>query len=700
MIGVGKSTLLQGIAGKKIHEIEHMTSFSGEVATKSAYDAEDALPAFEIGHSKKSKTNAINALVREVGGNEVVYLDTPGFEDTSGVEMDIATAALLSQVAKRCKSLKFVIIIHCASLIEDRGGAFRSVLRFARAFVQDFERSKVRGIVVVLFSLLIIVSCDPKHWLTRCCLVPCMFVSKMSFMFLFSHTNEITGMSRSLNDARARLQEEILRTAEGTTDQEVLAVLNFIRKSLNKNYPFVQIFHPLAMDYAKLTGQIEAKLTKITDLTLARSANMTVSSKFMLESAVQGLVQRLRVALRESSKDVAEVADVRCMIQSLNKYIDVDCLRHAAVESKAILDEHIKFIQMSVADYVSRGTSLDTEFNQGHILALKQTLMQLSELAGPDSSSCYIESIGRRLLDFSEIIFERACSATAFHMELRKIVVWAEGFVDFAPIYAHVSNRIVNLATDLSNALETDVHNFSTLSDEDILVIIRNLTNLHTICEQVTQFSICCTPEMLTVIMSKDSTMDKIESVFKEWSEAAVVFANECDVLDDTCGMEFLARAARAMQAIRPSLETFFEHSSCHFHRLEDLVITTSNEVENAVIGRFSMYCNEMSQTKFDPCWKPRLFWMQSVCTHFAEMRGAPWKRLGSSIFSIIDSIKTDLHRETGEIYNMCSMVRDHSGMINMAKVSQRKSYVLTNGSGSMSCFPRISSSWLHAARK
>ena len=120
-----------------------MTSFSGDVATKSAYDAEDALPAFEIGHSKKSKTNAINALVREVGENEIVYLDTPGFEDTSGVEMDIATAALLSQVAKRCKSLKFVIIIHCASLLEDRGGAFRAVLKFARAFVQDFDKSKV-----------------------------------------------------------------------------------------------------------------------------------------------------------------------------------------------------------------------------------------------------------------------------------------------------------------------------------------------------------------------------------------------------------------------------------------------------------------------------------------------------------------------------------------------------------------------------
>ena len=136
---MGKSTLIQGIAGKRIHEVKHMASFHGEVATMSAYDAEDALPEFEIGHSKVSMTKSINALVR----GELVYLDTPGVEDTSGVEMDIVTSALLSQVAKRCKSIKFVILIHCASLIEDRGGAFRSVLRFVRAYVQDFDKSKV-----------------------------------------------------------------------------------------------------------------------------------------------------------------------------------------------------------------------------------------------------------------------------------------------------------------------------------------------------------------------------------------------------------------------------------------------------------------------------------------------------------------------------------------------------------------------------
>jgi len=120
------------------------------VASKRVFDAVDALPAFEIGHTTKSKTSSVNALLRKMTGDiegkdeaEIIYLDSPGVEDTSGIEMDIATSALLSQVAKRCKSLKFVILVHCASLLEDRGGAFRSVLKFAKKFVNDFNESKV-----------------------------------------------------------------------------------------------------------------------------------------------------------------------------------------------------------------------------------------------------------------------------------------------------------------------------------------------------------------------------------------------------------------------------------------------------------------------------------------------------------------------------------------------------------------------------
>ena len=165
-------------------------------------------------------------------------------------------------------------------------------------------------------------------------------------MFLFTHAGDITEMAESLEDARKHLHEEIIRTAEGTKNDEVLAVLRFIRHSLKKNYPFVQIFHPIDMDYSELTSFVENKLKKVSDLTLARSPSLTLAAKLKLDSAAQSLVQRLRVVLRNSSQDVGQVSDIRKTLQTLSDYIDVDCVRHATVDSKAIIGEHTEILRM------------------------------------------------------------------------------------------------------------------------------------------------------------------------------------------------------------------------------------------------------------------------------------------------------------------------------------------------------------------
>lgn len=241
--GVGKSTLMQGIAGKRIFSCNRAATISGQTATKAVFEAQDPLPSFEIGHAKKSKTSSLNAFIRHSAvGNQVVYLDTPGLDDTGGIEIDIATSALLSQVSKRCKSLKFVILIHCASLLEDRGGAFRSVLKFARTFVRNFDESK------------------------------------KAFTFLFTHSDEITSMSDSISNAHKRLQEEIILTYEGTSDPDVLAVLGFIRKSLKRGYPFADIFHPLRMDFSKFVNSVENQLTQVINLDSASVCNLTLPS--------------------------------------------------------------------------------------------------------------------------------------------------------------------------------------------------------------------------------------------------------------------------------------------------------------------------------------------------------------------------------------------------------------------------------------
>jgi GTP-binding protein EngB required for normal cell division len=169
--GTGKSTLIQGIAGKKLHSAVHTTTWFGQTVEKAVFEAEEALPGFEIGHAETSMTKHINCYVRQqvestTQEGEVVYVDSPGFEDTDGTEMDIATSVMMSQVAKQCKSMRFVILINYASLLEDRGGAMRAVLKLTRSFVQDFNDEK------------------------------------KSFMFLFTHTNEIKEIPDSIDGAK------------------------------------------------------------------------------------------------------------------------------------------------------------------------------------------------------------------------------------------------------------------------------------------------------------------------------------------------------------------------------------------------------------------------------------------------------------------------------------------------------------------
>ena len=215
-------------------------------------------------------------------------------------------------------------------------------------------------------------------------------------------------MSASLDHAKKRLLEEIIRTAEGTKDgDEALVVLDFIRKSLKKSYPFVQIFHPLEMDYSQLTSSIETKVKKVTDLSLASTCNLTLAAKLKLEGATQSLVHQLRVALRESSQDVQQVHDIQKTLGYLKQYVEVDCVRRAADECKSIVDEHLAILRSSISESVNRGTSSDLEFNQEHMNSLKAILLQIQELADPSSFKHNLQIIEASLLDSRKALWQK-----------------------------------------------------------------------------------------------------------------------------------------------------------------------------------------------------------------------------------------------------------------------------------------------------
>ena len=242
---------------------------------KSVYDAQDALPEFMIGHAKSSQTKAFCHFVppKQDGKEEIVYIDTPGFEDTHHEEIDIATSVMLGHIAKTCKSLRFVVLINYTSLLEDRGGAARSILRFTRAFVKDFSKDK------------------------------------KGFMFLFTHANEISGVSDDLASSRKALLEEILRLRadSDSSDKDLLGLLDFLKKSLQKGYPFTDVLQPLESNFEYLKYLIENKLSQIKSPTMAESCGLTGTSRNKLTGEITAIMLRSRQHLQSEPPNVQAV---------------------------------------------------------------------------------------------------------------------------------------------------------------------------------------------------------------------------------------------------------------------------------------------------------------------------------------------------------------------------------------------------------
>ena len=617
------STLIQGIAGKTIQPSIHETTFSGETANKQVYHAEDALAGFEIGHDSKSMTSSLNAFVRiNNKSKETVYLDSPGMEDTSGPEMDIATCALLSQVAKRCRSLKFVVVIHCASLIEDRGGAFRGVLKFARKFVADFKAAKT------------------------------------SFMFLFSHSNEIAEMSDTIQNAQKRLLEEIIRTANGTTDKDVLIVLQFIRDSLKKNYPFAGIYRPLEMDFSALTSFVEEKMTKMKELTLASACNLTTASKLKLEGAIQSLIQQLRVSLKGAFPDVATVSDIRTTLHYFSSVIEVDCVRKAAEECKAIIDEQIVMTKSLIEKEVIRGLNSDMEFSTENVCIINQSLQLLAQLDSSFSIDNWHNNNRRRLEKFQREILQKVVGSaiTPFYLELKKVAVWANEFVEYSGLYSELISTIGQHFEGISSMMsETDLTNIDQGSPEEINSFMSSYANLYDFCEHVTHFSL----EGITLqslSQGRDATAQKLISLFGIWaSDAEKLAKTDLSILAQTSSPHLTAHRVKVIEIIQEVLKNRTFVCSA----LLDKAKASRKQTESCIVEWYNSCCVSLKERTLNhPQMEPTLAWMCDAYHLFSNLQGGRWKSMQSTYFTLIEKIRTDMNRTAHDLVSRCKMIR------------------------------------------
>ena len=355
--GSGKSTLIQAISGKRLHRVVHShESAAGIISERQVFETEDeALDGFQIGHTMVSETSHMHVFEQ----NGTIYLDSPGYGDTGGIETDIATSVMLKKVSGVCKSIRFVVLVNYTSLLEDRGGAIRSLAKLLKGFVKDFS------------------------------------ANKQSFMLLFTHTDEISGNGGlSIEDVTKKLHGVIAEIAESYKLQgkitEETQVLKYMQKSLQKSFPFVQVYHPIMSNISTLVDAIENHVAKMPGELV--SCNLTSQARHALDLELDLNIRELCAHLEQ--EDIPAVEAVITALQTLQRHIDMKSIHRAIGEAENSLQKHRRTKEMKAMDCIQKGTSRDGEIGEEELQGLVTTISRLEALCNviPSDDSGLLEA--------------------------------------------------------------------------------------------------------------------------------------------------------------------------------------------------------------------------------------------------------------------------------------------------------------------
>ena len=640
--GTGKSTLIQGLAGKRIRPAVYTTTYNGQRVQKHVFEAEDPLPGFDIGHAKTSKTKAILSYERNIESDTnndrtVLYLDSPGFEDTEGHEVDIATSVMLSQVAKRCKSLRFCVLIHYASLLEDRGGAIRAILKFTRNFVKDFNEEK------------------------------------QSFVFLFTHTNEISmessdGLDNNnnmagafLDQARAHLLQEIVRTLEETKDEDVKTVLEFMRKCLKRQFPLVDILHPLKTNFMELRNALETKLKTVKNPTLAVNCGLTMASR----SKLLGEVTSLRLSLRhylssDSHADTAKINEIRETLRYLAQHIEVADIQEAALASETLVGRHCAAQNDLIRKEIERGTDLLQPFTSQNAQALSMAVRQLLDLGSSLTEDHFSNLLEREVLDhYKDALKQPFGEFRGALLQLDKLHAWTEVFSTFGAVYQTARARWLDHIGDhqeIVSALDP-----AAMEGAPPAVINRLVNSISTIellgAHQKALFRHEISLE--EALNACKAAKEKIGSVVSSWSHDQSTMM-DLDQLD-TPTLQSLASRAKCLDV----LSTQFEKSAA----CPELVISIQSglaDLEVRLVGHFQEAAATLAQLDL-PLNEDGLQSLQRLkeaSRHLGGLKGERWREIQFFYSGVLSNIRSSLAVIARELDRTTLPVRQH-GLVN-----------------------------------
>ncbi|KAL7557638.1 hypothetical protein ACA910_001243 [Epithemia clementina (nom. ined.)] len=634
--GTGKTTLVQALAGKMIYVAEHQSmSSSGELLQKTVFEAKDGLKGFKIGHGKVSETKHIHlhketiAYSRNEGSKikskELVFLDSPGFQDTEGYEVDIATSVMLSQVAKRASRLRFVILINYVSLIEDRGGAVKGILKLVRTFVKDFE------------------------------------ASKFAFMFLFTHTNENVRIAAnySLPDAREAVRKEILWTMKGTKDADLHQVLSHLQKTLKNKYPFVDVYHPTLSDIEALKSNIQ-RLQALPGDHLANHCGLTPTSKLKLIGALSKLCQDVRWILESDSPAIDRARDLLHTCGQLEAAIPVHEVRLRANEVRDICCGFIAYQRKLVQEQFDMGTSWDHEFGPANVATVRRSIQYLTELKNDFSREVDLEGINEQLVNGLETFCKKVKRESQkdlsnAHHHLNKMRAWSEGFPELKAYYTDSVQHISILVASAVACVEqfnqvSHLERASRERIESILVGLHFLRSGVAFADELQSHF-----DVSHAVGASDKAKANLEAAMDSCCHALSEETVKDAALqrrEATC----LVAQAKAIEVI----DSFMERSA-FFPDLKEKTQASKRQLLEAAAALINFACAEVEKNDVNNAAhaKDWLFYLQRMTKVFQEVGTQAWSDVLVPYRNIIEAHKHFLKSKSGELSTLARMTID-----------------------------------------
>lgn len=577
---------------------------------------QDAHPDFKIGHGKTSQTAFVQCYdPKDEGSNtsELIYIDSPGFEDSNGKEVDIATSAMFSEVAKRCKSLRFIILISFVSLLEDRGGAMQTILKLVRSFTGDFKRDK------------------------------------KSFMFIFTHANQIQGVPDNVEGAMASLKNEIFRMVEGKSDPESVDVLKFIQKSLRKGFPFVQILLPLQTNFQLLVADITSKTTPMTPKFLAGHCGLTQASRLTLSGELQHKLHQLGQELSNEDLDVDRVTELIKLFQYFCRYIQIEDVRRADQDVERLMSHYTKDQRQSLDIEVQRSTVSDQDVGEANIAVIKKKLQVLQGLDKviPRLIRCNNIKAGihQQVLKLQEsLLLKQGESFSGICYRLDKLKAWATYFAEFSSLY---KDTIKHLEQHLKHCFDVvKVFEKSKLEALDagklecLICAISVLKSVSEDCERL-ETHLCVQSAASTYLLS----IKALQSTIHSWGECSSLSTLKAAIKDDQQLLHWIA-IAHCVELLAGLLD------SGQFNiMLQEDTMKSRNKLRSDLEEAIAECYSELkkicvsSPKDFQKGFKR----LEKTTNQFSQL-GATWKQLASLHSAFVGETKSKLLSWSKEI--------------------------------------------------